>query len=471
MGKMRPELILGAATQPVQLRDLGSVYKDVASVRMHQAELQAQEDKIRQQQMMNDAYQESTGPDGSVDQNKLMASLAQRGVGTAIPGVQKANQELAVKRAEIADKQAGTDKTMQETLYSGLKLMDNSIASLAANPNVTDRDVMAETARLVNAGAFRAQAAQKGVSEDDYARELVSTMPVGNPAALKNWLVQTGMRVADASKRLETMLPKYDEQDRGGQISEGTINQMTGQRTAGTVIDKTNTPGEVLTAETSRRGQNMVDRRAGDANLIAREAQQSQVVETPQGYAVVNKGTANARPVAMGDQPVLAKGSEVAKNAATAQRMMNLIPMARELLQGGATASGAGAMADRMMNFMGASTKGADAAAALDTLGGWMTSNVPRFEGPQSDKDTETYKMMAGMVADRTKPVSTRMAALDALEQLIAQYGGAPGTAPATTIPPRPALPSGAPGVDRRAPSAAPAQGGPRPPLDSFFVR
>jgi hypothetical protein len=36
---------------------------------------------------------------------------------------------------------------------------------------------------------------------------------------------------------------------------------------------------------------------------------------------------------------------------------------------------------------------------------------VPRFEGPQSDKDTQSYKEAAGQLADPTVPSATRKAA------------------------------------------------------------
>lgn len=478
-GRLDPSLIGNAVGNTVPLNNLAQIWQNALQLRSGITAQRAAEEEMANRQAVNDAYRGAVGEDGSVDQGKLMSALAQGGVGGTIPSVQKANVELANKRADTAKTTADTNKTVQETLYNGLKLMDNSIASLAANPQVTDRDVWAETARLVNAGAFRVQAAQKGVSEDEYARDLLSTMPVGNPAALKNWLIQTGMRVADASERLKLSLPKYDEQDRGGTINEGTINQLTGQRTAGPNIQKTNTPGEVLSAEVSMRGQNMKNTTDTEANAIAREAQQSQVIETPQGYAVVNKGTGMARPVAIGEQPALGKDSQVAKNAQMADRTAQMLPLARELLAQGPTASGTGAAADKMLNFMGYSTRGADRAQALEALSGWLTSNVPRFEGPQSDKDTEVYKTMAGRVGDRTLPVSTRLEALNIVEQVMRTYGGQrtlpfsgpPGTAPATTVAPRAPVPSPYTGPERRIPPVQPVQAGPaqRPSLDSFF--
>jgi hypothetical protein len=116
------------------------------------------------------------------------------------------------------------------------------------------------------------------------------------------------------------------------------------------------------------------------------------------------------------------------------------ITEARRLLKQKPTSSGVGALVDAGANFVGASTKGADVAAQLDTLSGWMVNNVPRMEGPQSNFDVQNYKTMAALVGDRTKPLSQRMAALDTLEKLQNKYahlnggsnvvnsGGATGT-------------------------------------------
>lgn len=487
--QLNPQLIMGAVGESVPLNDLASVYNNAANFRTHMQNADQVQENMRQKQVMAEAYKLATKPDGSIDNNILQSHLAQNMGGANIPVIQKANSDLAKANAETAEKVSATNKNNQTMMYDSLNLVNNTIASLAARPNPDERMVYGEMGRLVSAGAFDIQAKHMGTTPDEYARNLMSTMPVGNPEALRSWLVQQGAKVADATERLKLSLPKYDEQARGGTINQGTVDQYTGVRTAGVGPDNnpimTATPDARLGAETTRRGQNMTDARAKQFNEITQEANNSQIVESPQGYVVVNKGTANARPVADGQgNPTLGRDSVVAKNAQMADRLTGMIPLAKQLLQGGATSSGAGALADKAMAFTGMSTKGADAATALESVAGWMTSNVPRFEGPQSDKDTATYQTMAGLVGDRTKPISTRMQALDTVEKLMAQYQGqrvAPytgpaGTAPATTVPPRAATPTGGAGwTDRgaagRTPASpvAPAAHGSRPSLDSFY--
>lgn len=274
--QLDPSIILRSSQQSVPLNNLASIYSDAANIRQHQAQAQQSEEALRQKKLMNDAYASATGEDGSIDEAKLTAYLAQNNGGTNIPGIQKASLGLQKERADLSDKRAGTQKTVQETLYKALDLTGNTIASLASNPNTTEREVYAAMGNLVNAGAFNAQAEQQKTDPDTYARNLLSTMPVGNPQALRGWLVQQGSRVADATERLKLSLPKYDEQDRGGAINQGTIDQMTGQRTAGANVAKTNTPGEVLSSQTAIRGQNMTDTRAREANEITQGMRQDQ---------------------------------------------------------------------------------------------------------------------------------------------------------------------------------------------------
>jgi hypothetical protein len=116
------------------------------------------------------------------------------------------------------------------------------------------------------------------------------------------------------------------------------------------------------------------------------------------------------------------RDASMAKGAANSRDTLNYIREARALFEKGPTASGFGSVVDAGAGLVGLSTPGADAAAQLDTLSGWMVSNVPRMEGPQSNFDVQNYKTMAAMVGDRTKPLSQRKAALDTLERLQQKY-------------------------------------------------
>jgi len=72
------------------------------------------------------------------------------------------------------------------------------------------------------------------------------------------------------------------------------------------------------------------------------------------------------------------------------------------------TGSGAGRLVDLGAGFFGQATKGATAIGQLEPVADLALKMVPRFEGPQSDKDTKSYKEAAGQLANPTLPTKIR---------------------------------------------------------------
>jgi hypothetical protein len=89
------------------------------------------------------------------------------------------------------------------------------------------------------------------------------------------------------------------------------------------------------------------------------------------------------------------------------------------------TGSGAGVIRDGVMNFMGKTTDAANAAAALKTVEGWLTSSVPRMEGPQGEKDVALYKSMAADIGDPSVPPEQKKKKLLALRAMMQDQGRA----------------------------------------------
>jgi hypothetical protein len=72
------------------------------------------------------------------------------------------------------------------------------------------------------------------------------------------------------------------------------------------------------------------------------------------------------------------------------------------------TGSGAGRLLDVGAGFFGKANEGAIAIGKLQPIADLALKMVPRFEGPQSDKDTKSYKEAAGQLADPTLPTKIR---------------------------------------------------------------
>jgi hypothetical protein len=85
--------------------------------------------------------------------------------------------------------------------------------------------------------------------------------------------------------------------------------------------------------------------------------------------------------------------------------------------------------------FFGSAPKGAIATGQLAPIADLVLKMVPRFEGPQSDKDTQSYKAAAGQLADSALPTELRNAAATEIIRLMDartnQFGSADMAAPA----------------------------------------
>lgn len=88
------------------------------------------------------------------------------------------------------------------------------------------------------------------------------------------------------------------------------------------------------------------------------------------------------------------------------------------------TGSGAGRLADVAAGFIGNATSGAIAIGKLKPIADLVLKLVPRFEGPQSDADTQSYKEAAGQLADPTLPREIRKEAGKTIINLMTKRQG-----------------------------------------------
>lgn len=152
----------------------------------------------------------------------------------------------------------------------------------------------------------------------------------------------------------------------------------------------------------------------------------------------------------------LAARSEATRREEAQQLDRGIAELRRISAPGGllerSTGSGVGRLIDIAGEFVGMSSRGGQAAAALAPIANTILMLVPRFEGPQSDRDTQSYREAAGRLADPTIPNETRLAAAREIIRLMEtrrnQFQFGEGAAPAT--------PQGAGGRAAPAASAAP---------------
>lgn len=133
---------------------------------------------------------------------------------------------------------------------------------------------------------------------------------------------------------------------------------------------------------------------------------------------VMDLGTGEITPARVGGQVAKGKPSAFAEKTAAQRKQLGVdldrtIGELTEVTKKGglidqATGSGIGRAIDVSAGFFGQATPGAIAIGKLAPIADMVLKMVPRFEGPQSDKDTRSYKEAAGQLADPTLPNEIR---------------------------------------------------------------
>ena len=181
----------------------------------------------------------------------------------------------------------------------------------------------------------------------------------------------------------------------------------------------TPTGGVKLTPQKTAGGGQVITQQPGESYEAYQQRKKASEEQT-QANIQLGKEVAAAQQ----KPPAEAKGKIEAKdinNQAFADSTYSLIkPINDEIKK--STGSGIGAGVDVLAGKLGASTTGAQSIAKLEVLSYPLLSNVPRFEGPQSDYDVQVYKQAAGDFANASKPVATRLAALDAMITILKKY-------------------------------------------------
>jgi len=360
---------------------------------------------------------------------------------------QQALAELLASRATAND--GRPPRTSQAALLNGL----NDILARSASGKAADRAQVAKagadrTISGQNAALIQAMMRKQGVQVegldaenpgfttpgklDPMANDLTQAVAGMDPMAVKSMLAKTMYERATAQPAASefasggdgmiydkttgnvTREPSTDSTDKwtviskplpNGMVQDYKFNSSTGDRIAqGRPYKPVDQTPNITIGGRSAKPVEVIDPK--DPNkIIVIDAETNRVLgykakETPWG------ARANTR----------AFGMEGAGDAiAEAEKV---------LTYGDPTASGAGALVDTVFNFVGVNTDSATQATVLDQIGGTLTSKVPRFQGPQSDKDLAAYRDMAAKVGDRTVPVPQRLAALKSMKELLAMYEG-----------------------------------------------
>jgi hypothetical protein len=115
--------------------------------------------------------------------------------------------------------------------------------------------------------------------------------------------------------------------------------------------------------------------------------------------------------------------TDLQKNVKNAKSAFNAIKDVSEILGSNAPSSGRGEnIITGVREFFGRGGEASKTDAQLKVLEQQLVQQVPRFEGPQSDKDVASYKAAAGDVGNPNIPIASRMGALQVLIDLNKKY-------------------------------------------------
>jgi hypothetical protein len=165
--------------------------------------------------------------------------------------------------------------------------------------------------------------------------------------------------------------------------------------------------GQDISASTTRRGQDLQYAPDVVANTVTDAA--GNVTQFNRKGEVIGKPGAIGKPSATFEK-TRALRDQQSRDLTLLTKELEEITKDKGLIDQ-STGSGAGRLMDVAAGFVGQSTAGSEAIARLKPIADMVLKMVPRFEGPQSDKDTASYKEAAGQLADPTTPTATRKAA------------------------------------------------------------
>lgn len=187
----------------------------------------------------------------------------------------------------------------------------------------------------------------------------------------------------------------------------------------GQAFNRTMTPGEAASNQIARANLGINQQRlAMDRQANAGSG------KAPPGYRWGAGGSLEAIPGGPADTRASKEGVQRVQDA---RDVLSILDEAEPLLSK-STSSYLGAAVDHGARAFGVGTSGGEAAAQLKVLQGLLVSKQPKMSGPQSDKDVQLYREMAGQIGDSTLPESTRKAAMQTIRRLSEKYlneGGA----------------------------------------------
>ncbi|HHW53758.1 MAG TPA: hypothetical protein GXX13_11360 [Acinetobacter towneri] len=310
---------------------------------------------------------------------------------------QKHDADIYNTLAQGGERIANAGKTTQETTVNRQRAMSSALAA-----------AMRGDPRAAN---FMLEHGKTGGIIDDASYEQAKqflTTNANNPEAISSLVESLGVTAAEK--------PEQYIQPDANTVANNITSRANNEATVGATLAGQQVQKEIADA-------NRVSNDAYRMQQLHMQQNKGQIVNAADGKSYIYYPNLNKY------EPMLDQSGQHVSKVGTVdkrkeserlQKMESILQQAEGLI-GKSTSSGLGNMIDEGASFFGKSNEGADSLAALKSLQGSLVMMMPRMEGPQSDKDVQLYREMAGRLGEPI-PASQRMEAIKVIRDLNAKY-------------------------------------------------
>lgn len=370
--------LIAQGVTPVQIESPLNQMGKIMSIRNAQQEYSMNEQKLAEQNALRDFLKGNPNLADADTLNRLTT-------GFGASGLAYGTKLMEIDKARRAEKAAEWKLVEDKTKY---------FRDALANVNNPD-DARTWTAAVYSDPNLGPVFKGMGTTLE----QAVAKVPT-DPAAFNSWKQQAAL---GATKFVELNKPHFVTQDLNGKTQVLSMPGLGGAAgvVPGTAQAKTLTPGEARTA--SQEGKTVAHTITDEAGNVTMLNKFGQVITPTAGGAAA---TVKGKPSATFEKAQNQR-AQLSKDLTTAIAELKDVTKDGGLIDQ-STGSGLGRARDVTAGFFGQATEGAVAAAKLKPIADLALKMVPRFEGPQSDKDTQSYKEAAGQLADSSLPSKIR---------------------------------------------------------------
>lgn len=382
-----PSIALGV--KPVEIQNPLNAFAQMSQIQNYQRQNELANRAIEQEDALNRAYAASLGNTGEIDPNKLRQNVIGANLGSKLPAVEKTLLESRELKAKVG----------KSELELGIAKANQAIREL------TQYNSLAEVNAHIN------QNLALGKITPEQAAQTRAQLPASD-ADMPKWQLGMLRKTLDTKDQLEQT---FTSQDFGGGSRVIATPKYAGgggaQMVTGSDIKKTLTPEGVATDARERERIKLEKDRIANAENKAVVARQT--VASDGTVTNFNKfGEVVSTVKSVGKPSATYEKTEAQKKTMGKDLELAISELANVTKDGGlidqSTGSYIGKAVDIGARAFGKATSGDVAAGKLAPIADLALKMVPRFEGPQSNADTTSYKQAAGQLADTTLPAEIR---------------------------------------------------------------